>query len=94
MVLQVEGFKINYELDLPTLYSNFPNLAVNGSKFASIPCRSFNGSDAVLYIRQKEDVVTFHGDKFDDGNVVKRLGTQDVLTCHVVALRHEVSLKL
>ena len=63
-----------------------------GSKFASTPCRSINGgAEGVLYIRQKEDVVTFHGDQFDDGNVVKKVGTQDVLTCHVVTLRHEVS---
>ena len=51
----------------------------------------FQGSDGVLYIRQKENVVTFHGDKFDDGKIVKKLGTQDVLTCHVVTLHHPVS---
>ena len=51
----------------------------------------FQGSDGVLYIRQKENVVTFHGDKFDDGKTVKKLGTQDVLTCHVVTLHHPVS---
>ena len=51
----------------------------------------FQGSDGVLYIRQKENVVTFYGDKFDDGKTVKKLGTQDVLTCHVVTLHHPVS---
>jgi len=89
MVLQIGEDFVNCEIDLPKLYSCYPDLASTGSKFASIPCRSVQGSDGVLYIRQKEDVVTFHGDKFDDGNTVKKLGTQDVLTCHVVTLHHQ-----
>ena len=91
MVLTYGDLKISEEIDLPTLYSLAPNLAVSGAKFAQIPCRIVDGgSEGVLYVRQKEDVVTYFGDRFDDGNSVKKLGTQDVLTCHVVALRHEV----
>ena len=79
------------EITLDQIYSSFPDFVVSGTKFASTPCRSVDGgSEGVLYIRQKEDIVTYYGDRFDDGKVVKKLGTQDVLTCHVVTLRHEV----
>ena len=92
MVLQINNSKIDTEITIDKFYSEFPDFVNTGSKFASTPCRSINGgAEGVLYIRQKEDVVTFHGDQFDDGNVVKKVGTQDVLTCHVVTLRHEVS---
>ena len=92
MVLQINNSKIDTEITIDKFYSEFPDFVNTGSKFASTPCRSINGgSEGVLYIRQKEDIVTFHGDQFDDGNVVKKVGTQDVLTCHVVTLRHEVS---
>ena len=94
MVLKVGQYYLGNSgsepLTLAQLYSGFPDLASNGAKFASIPYRSVQGSDGVMYVRQKEDVVTYHGDLFDDGNSVKKLGTQDVLTCHVVVLRHEV----
>lgn len=94
MVLEFENTKIHSEIDLPELYSTWPELASHGSKFASIPCRSVSGSEGVAYVRQREDIVTYFGDKFDDGNVVKKLGTQDVLTCHVVTLRHEVKTQI
>jgi hypothetical protein len=94
MVLLFGNTTIKSEISLPELYSAFPDLATSGHKFAGTPCRSISGSDGVLYIRQKEDVVTYLGDKFDDGHPVKRLGTQDVLTCHVVTLRHEVSFRI
>ena len=95
MVLKVGQYYLgnsgsDQPLTLAQLYSGFPDLASDGAKFASIPYRSVQGSDGVMYVRQKEDVVTYHGDLFDDGNSVKKLGTQDVLTCHVVVLRHEV----
>ena len=45
-------------------------------------------SDGVLYVRQKEDAVTFDGDRLQDGNPVRCCGTEDVLTCHVVVLHH------
>lgn len=90
MVLLINNSKIDTEITLENFYSEFPDFVETGNKFASTPCRSINGgAEGVLYIRQKEDVVTFHGDQFDDGNVVKKVGTQDVLTCHVVTLRHE-----
>ena len=81
------------EITLDQIYSSFPDFVVSGTKFASTPCRSVDGgSEGVLYIRQKEDIVTYYGDSFDDGKIVKKLGTQDVLTCHVVTLRHEVRI--
>jgi len=92
MVLLIQGFKYGAqtEITLDQIYSSFPDFVVSGTKFASTPCRSVDGgSEGVLYIRQKEDIVTYYGDRFDDGKVVKKLGTQDVLTCHVVTLRHE-----
>lgn len=92
MVLKIGQNSVScQEIALGELYASFPDLVSAGAKFATIPCRSIQGSDGVLYIRQKEDVVTFFGDRFDDGNVVRKLGTQDVLTCHVVTLRHEAS---
>lgn len=93
MVLEFEDKTINSEITLPELYSTWPELAASGSRFASIPCRSVSGSEGVAYVRQREDIVTYFGDKFDDGNIVKKLGTQDVLTCHVVTLRHEVLIQ-
>ena len=63
MVLYIGDSKINREIALDELYAKFPDLARAGSKFASTPCRSVTGSDGVLYIRQKEDIVTYYGDR-------------------------------
>ena len=40
MVLQIGEEFVKSEIDLPKLYSCFPDLVSTGSKFASIPCRS------------------------------------------------------
>ena len=93
MVLKIEDtFIYNCDISTDYLYSNFPQVVEKGKNFAKQNCRSVQGSEGVAYIRQKEDIVTFLGDKFDDGTVVKKVGTQDVLTCNVVTLRHQVSL--
>lgn len=95
MVLKIEDtfiYNKSSEISTDYLYSNFPSVAEKGKKFARQNCRSVQGSEGVAYIRQKEDIVTFFGDKFDDGTVVKKVGTQDVLTCNVVTLRHQVSV--
>ena len=63
MVLVIGDSKINREITIDELYNNFPKLSTDGAKFASTPIREVNGSDGVLYIRQKEDVVTFHKDR-------------------------------
>ena len=94
MVLKIgDIFIYNKNSDISTdyLYNNFPQLAEYGKHFAKQNCRSVQGSEGVAYIRQREDIVTYFGDKFDDGNVVTKVGTQDVLTCNVVTLRHQVS---
>ena len=94
MVLKIEDTFIyhkNSDISTDYLYSKFPQIAEKGKNFAKQNCRSVQGSEGVAYIRQREDIVTFFGDKFDDGTVVKKVGTQDVLTCNVVTLRHQVS---
>ena len=45
--------------------------ALQVSQFCSI-----DPQDGVLYIRQKEDVITFFGDKFSNGDKVVSVGTQ------------------
>ena len=72
---------------LEDIYNKCPLLFEEGKKFALKPCRTFSPEN-VLYVRQKEDAVTYVGDKLANGNPVQYCGTQDVLTCHVVVLHH------
>ena len=60
-----------------------PALLEAGKAFAQKPCHNFPPEN-VLYVRQKEDAITYVGDKLADGQPVHYCGTQDVLTCHVV----------
>ena len=53
MVLQIGETKVDTEITIDKLYSNFPELEKAGAKFASIPCRSVQGSEGVLYIRYR-----------------------------------------
>ena len=75
---------------LDDVYNKCPWLFEEGKKFALKPCRTF-APENVLYVRQKEDAVTFVGDKLANGKPVQYCGTQDVLTCHVVVLHHPKS---
>ena len=82
---QIEFSKTN--LTLRELYSECPNLYNEGCSFADKSCRNVDPI-TVLYVRQKEDAVTYDGDEFGDGKKVEFCGTEDVLTCHVVILHH------
>ena len=75
---------------LEEIYDKCPGLLEAGKKFAQKPCHNFPPEN-VLYVRQKEDAVTYVGDKLADGQPVQYCGTQDVLTCHVVVLHHSHS---
>ena len=87
MVLVVGDTELKSSITLPELYSSRPELLEKGHKFARIPPRQVD-PEGIVYVRQKEDAVTFVGDRFANGNLVKTAGTQDVLTCHVVVLHH------
>ena len=75
---------------LQDIYNKSPLLFEEGKKFALKPSRTFSPEN-VLYVRQKEDAVTYVGDKLANGKPVQYCGTQDVLTCHVVVLHHPKS---
>lgn len=88
MVLLIEGEPLHsipdenvYKLfeDHPTLFKSALALAKTRKKFIQ--------PDGVVYVRQKEDAITFNGDRLRNGEVVRFCGTEDVLTCHVVILR-------
>ena len=72
---------------LEDVYNQCPWLLEEGKKFAQKSCRTFP-PESVLYVRQKEDAVTYVGDKLANSKPVQYCGTQDVLTCHVVILHH------
>jgi len=73
---------------LREVFSECPKLWEKSCCFADRPCQEVRDSDGVLYVRQKEDAVTFDGDRLQDGKHVRLCGTEDVLTCHVVILHH------
>ena len=75
---------------LEEIYDRCPALLEAGKAFAQKPCHNFPPEN-VLYVRQKEDAITYVGDKLADGQPVHYCGTQDVLTCHVVVLYHPSS---
>ena len=75
-------------LTLREIFSECPNLLEKSRAFADRPTTEVRESDGVLYVRQKEDAVTFDGDRLQDGHPVRCCGTEDVLTCHVVVLHH------
>ena len=83
-------FDSTTSVHLEDIYNKCPWLFEEGKKFALKPCRTF-APENVLYVRQKEDAVTFVGDKLANGKPVQYCGTQDVLTCHVVVLHHPKS---
>ena len=83
-------FDSTTSVHLDDIYNKCPWLLEEGKKFALKPCRTFSPEN-VLYVRQKEDAVTFVGDKLANGKPVQYCGTQDVLTCHVVVLHHPKS---
>ena len=75
---------------LEDIYKKCPELFEEAKKFALKPCITFHPKN-VLYVRQREDAVTYVGDKLANGEPVQYCGTQDVLTCHVVVLHHPES---
>ena len=83
-------FDSTSNLHLEDVYSKCPWLFEEGKIFSQKPCRTFP-PESVLYVRQKEDAVTYVGDKLANGKPVQYCGTQDVLTCHVVVLYHPPS---
>lgn len=88
--LQPIVFDSTTSVRLEDIYNKCPWLLEEGKKFALKPCLTFPPEN-VLYVRQKEDAVTYVGDKLSNGKLVQYCGTQDVLTCHVVVLHHPES---
>ena len=74
-------------VSLEDIYGKCPWLLQEGHQFARRPCQ-YILPENVMYVRQKEDAVTYVGDKLANGQPVQYCGTQDVLTCHVVVLHH------
>lgn len=90
MVLIHNGSPLNHIDNLKAFYLNHPDLLARAQKFADSK-KKFVKPEGVLYVRQKEFAVTFHGDRFIDDSKVIWCGTEDVLTCHVLVLHHQLT---
>ncbi|XP_059089575.1 uncharacterized protein LOC131885528 [Tigriopus californicus] len=90
MVLLFCDSPINHIDNLKAFYLDHPDLLAGAKKFADSK-KKFVKPDGVLYVRQKEFAVTFQGDRFINDSKVVWCGTEDVLTCHVLVLHHQVT---
>jgi hypothetical protein len=89
MVLVLNGRVLhNAPTSLGSLFEENPSM-LDGAKALVTRKKRFLGPQGVLYARQKEFVVAHRGERFPEsegGLEVAFVGTEDVLTCHVVVL--------
>ncbi|XP_040581870.1 protein N-terminal asparagine amidohydrolase [Lepeophtheirus salmonis] len=91
MVLLLDGIPLSNHhetISLNEIYSHSPRLRESARRLTSRPPITVQ-PQGVIYVRQKGFSISFPGELLSDNTRAASIGTEDVLTCHVIVINYD-----